>query len=186
MLQGRGLVTHPLGAFSPHLFCIYLTLQIFRGCCVLVVKSKINHHLGSPGGAVVKNPLVNAGDTGLFPGSGRSPGGGNGNPLQYSCLENPMDRGARWASVHGNTKSSTVERLSMQAHANHHLRKILIPPTAHWGAFEDRRNCPGEGGGSQRVHREMCSMRNCPHVAPRKLSSWVALGLSAPSQAAPC
>ena len=70
-----------------------------------MVKSKINHHLGSPGGAVVKNPLVNAGDTGWFPGSGRSPGGGNGNPLQYSCLENPMDRGAWWATVLGVAKS---------------------------------------------------------------------------------
>ena len=41
------------------------------------------------------------GDAGLIPESGRSPGGGNGNPLQYSCLENPMDRGAWWATVHG-------------------------------------------------------------------------------------
>ena len=40
------------------------------------------------------------GDTGSIPGSGRSPGGGHGNPLQYSCLENPMDRGARWATIH--------------------------------------------------------------------------------------
>ena len=57
---------------------------------------------------VVKNPPADAGDTrdaGLIPGSGRSPGGGNGNPLQYSCLETPMDRGAWWAIVHGVTKS---------------------------------------------------------------------------------
>ena len=47
-----------------------------------------------PGGTVVKNPPANAGDLGSVPGSGRSPGGGNGNPPQYSCLENPMDRGA--------------------------------------------------------------------------------------------
>ena len=47
-----------------------------------------------PGGSVVKNLSVNAGDVGLIPGSGRSPGDGNGNPLQYSCLGNPMDRGA--------------------------------------------------------------------------------------------
>ena len=50
-----------------------------------------------PGGSVIKNPPANAGDTrdmGLIPGSGRSPRVGNGNPLQYSCLENPMDRGA--------------------------------------------------------------------------------------------
>ena len=59
---------------------------------------------------VVKNPPDNAGDArglGLIPGSGRSPGEGNGNPLQYSCLENPMDRGAWWATVHGVTKSWT-------------------------------------------------------------------------------
>ena len=49
---------------------------------------------GFAGGTVVKNPPANAGDTGLIPGSGRSRGGGNGNPLQYSCLENSMDRGA--------------------------------------------------------------------------------------------
>ena len=49
----------------------------------------------------------NAGDPGSIPGLGRSPGEGNGNPLQYSCLENPMDRGAWWATVHGVTKSRT-------------------------------------------------------------------------------
>ena len=51
---------------------------------------------------VVKNPPANAGDArdrGSIPGSGRSPGGGHGNPLQYSCLENPIDRGAWWATV---------------------------------------------------------------------------------------
>ena len=59
---------------------------------------------------VVKSPPVNAGDvrdTGLIPGSGRSPGNGNGNPLQYSYLENPMDRGARWAALHNVTKNWT-------------------------------------------------------------------------------
>ena len=48
-----------------------------------------------------------AGDTGLIPGSGRSPGGGHGNPLLYSCLEDPMDRGAWWGIVHGVAKSRT-------------------------------------------------------------------------------
>ena len=54
--------------------------------------------LGFPGDSVVKNLFANAGDAGdvgLVPGSGRSPGGGNSNPLQYSCLDNPMDRGAQ-------------------------------------------------------------------------------------------
>ena len=57
---------------------------------------------------MVKNPPTNAEDArdaGLIPGSGRSPGGGDGNPLQYSCLENPMEREAWWAIVHGVAKS---------------------------------------------------------------------------------
>jgi len=59
---------------------------------------------------VVKNPPANAGEAGdvsLIPGSGRPPGGGNGNPLQYSCLGNPMDRGAWRATVHGVVESDT-------------------------------------------------------------------------------
>ena len=61
--------------------------------------------LGFPGGAVIKNPPANTGDVGSIPGSGRSPGGGRGNLLQYSCLENSMDRGAWRATVHGAAKS---------------------------------------------------------------------------------
>ena len=56
---------------------------------------------------MVKNPPANTGDTGLIPGSGRSPGERNGNPVEYSSLENPMDRGAWWATVHGIAKSQT-------------------------------------------------------------------------------
>ena len=63
---------------------------------------------GFPGGSVIKNSCADAGatgDTGSIPGSGRSPGGGNGNPLQYSCLENAMDRGAWQATLPVVTKS---------------------------------------------------------------------------------
>ena len=63
--------------------------------------------MGFSGGTEVKNPPAHAGDTGLMPGSGRSPEEGNGNPLQYSCLENPMDRGAWQAIVPGVEKSQT-------------------------------------------------------------------------------
>ena len=56
--------------------------------------------MGFPGGSMVKNPLAKAGNVGSIPGSGRSLGDGNGNPLQYSCLENPVNRKAWWATVH--------------------------------------------------------------------------------------
>ena len=67
-----------------------------------------------PMAPVVKNSPANAGiirGSGLIPGSGRSLGGGHGNPLQYSCLENPMNRGAWWARVHQVAESDMTERL---------------------------------------------------------------------------
>ena len=67
-------------------YTIFLTLPFF-------FFFKFPHKLGS-GGSVVKNPPINAGDAGSIPGSGRSPGEENGNPLQYSCLGNAIDRGA--------------------------------------------------------------------------------------------
>jgi len=73
--------------------------------CLYVFKDR-----GFPGSSVVKSLSANAGDTGdsgLIPGLGRSPGERNGNPLQYSFLENPMDKRAWWATVHGVTKSQT-------------------------------------------------------------------------------
>ena len=64
-----------------------------------------------PGGSEVKASACNVGDLGSIPGLGRSPGEGNGNPLQYSCLANPMDGGAWWATVHRVAESDTIERL---------------------------------------------------------------------------
>ena len=69
--------------------------------CVFVI------YMGFPGGSDSKESACDAGDLGLIPGLGRSPGGGHGHPLQYSCLENPMGRGAWRASVHGVTESQT-------------------------------------------------------------------------------
>ena len=71
--------------------------------------------MGFPGGSVVKNPPASAGDVGLIPEWGRSPGGGHGNPLQYFCLGNPMDRGGWQATVHAVTESDMTEQLSMHA-----------------------------------------------------------------------
>ena len=67
--------------------------------------------MGFPGGSDGKESACNAGDSGLIPGLGSSPGEGNGNPLQYSCLENPMDRGPQ--SVHGVTASDATEQVAL-------------------------------------------------------------------------
>ena len=76
--------------------------------------------MGFLGGSVSRefaSDEEDAGEVGSIPGSGRSPREGNGNPLQYSCLENPMDRGAWWAPVHGVAKSQThLKRLRMHTH----------------------------------------------------------------------
>ena len=72
----------------------------FKKMCVLEIK-------GFPGGSEGKESAYNSGDLISIPGLGRSPGEGNGYPLQYSCLKNPMDRGTWWATVHGVEKSQT-------------------------------------------------------------------------------
>ena len=91
-------------------------------------------HLGFTGGTVVQKLPANAGDTGdtvSIPGSGRSSGGGYGNPLLYSCLENPMDRGAWWATVHRVTESrtqlSTCARMLTLTYTCTHTHVIIYP-----------------------------------------------------------
>ena len=66
------------------------------------------YNMGFSGGSVLKNLPANVGDAGSIPALGRSSGEGNGNTLQYSCLGNPMDRGAWWATVHGVAKESDL------------------------------------------------------------------------------
>ena len=80
---------------SLHSLSSIYSLQIF----LIAIMEKSDF----PGGSDGKASAYNAGDLGSMPGSGRSPGEENGNPFQYSCLGNPMDRGARWVTVHGVT-----------------------------------------------------------------------------------
>ena len=99
--------------------------------CVGIWHIRIKHNipqLSSTGGSEVKVSACNVGDLGSIPGLGRSPGEGNGNPLQYSCLENPMDREAWWATVQGVAKSRT--RLSdltftFSTTTSDHLRHLI-------------------------------------------------------------
>ena len=79
----------------------------------LVISREAKEWGGFPGGAVVKNSPASTGDAGSISGSGIAPGVGNGNPLQYSCLDNSMDRGALQASPLGRKELDTAEQLSM-------------------------------------------------------------------------
>ena len=106
-----------LSSVDGHLSCFYVLAteksaakdrEVHASFLNLVLSRYMLRSRASQVTLVVKNLPAHAGDvrdTALIPGSGRSPGGGNGNPLQYSCLENPMDRGAWWATVHGVAKS---------------------------------------------------------------------------------
>ena len=79
----------------------------------LVINLSVICWMGFPGGLVVKNPPVSAGDSDLILGSGRSPGEGNGNKLQYSCLGYHMDRAAWQGTIHGVAKSDMAEQLTL-------------------------------------------------------------------------
>ena len=105
--------------FTEILDCIQLDfilviLNLSLNCYVWLVTT-----MGFPSNSVVTE---NAGDTCSIPGSGRCPGGGHGNPLQYSCLENPMDRGAWWATVHGVSESwIRLRPLSTASQSHYHI-----------------------------------------------------------------
>ena len=98
---------------------VYSIRQVLAFSHWIIYYRKTFYNAGFPDGLVVKNLPANAGasgDEGLIPGSGGSPGEGNGNPFQYSCLQNPMDRGAWRAVVHRVTKSWTqLKQLNMHA-----------------------------------------------------------------------
>ena len=84
------------------------------GCHVIRIRTLCSLFWGFAGGSDDKESAYNTGDTGLIPGSGRSPREGNGNPLQYSFLDNTMDRGAWRATIYGVTRVHTAERLKSE------------------------------------------------------------------------
>ena len=86
----------------------YSALNVLHSSLDLIlIKQQIHNRWGFPGGSDGRESACSVGDLGLIPGWGRSPGEGNGNPLQDSCLKNSLDRGALWATVHGVAKSWT-------------------------------------------------------------------------------
>ena len=91
---------------------------------------------GFSGGSAVKNKPANSGDVCSIPGLGRSPGGRNGNPLQYSCLENSMDRGVWWATVHGVTKTWT--KLSAHTCMERHQKTMVIFRVKKFGEWHSK------------------------------------------------
>ena len=121
-----------------HSFLTYELILIFLNSDLLFFKFSVCS-LGFPGGSDVKESACNAGDPGSISGSGRSSEEKNGYPLQYSCLENSIDRGAWWATVHGCKESDMTERLT---------RTLFFK--SHKGAFikrkEGRRKDWREGG----------------------------------------
>ena len=92
--------------FSSHYYSTIIILHVCKYMYICVCMY-LYMHMGFPGGSEVKASAWNAGDLGSIPGLGRSSGEGNGNPLQYSCLENPMEGGGWWGTVHGVAKSRT-------------------------------------------------------------------------------
>ena len=124
-----------------------------------------------PGGSQVKVSACNAGDLGLIPGSGRSPGEGNGTPLQYSCLENPMDRGAWWATVHGVAKSQTRLRdLTFISLSNSMKSHILPEVILYFTVFQQDPSPPlnGENIFSDELKRELSKgvlLNNLMHIS---------------------
>ena len=92
------------------------------------IKYVVYSNKGFPGGSEVKASACNVGDLGSIPGSGRSPGEGNGNSLQYFCLENHMDGEAWWATVHQVAKSRTrLSNLTFNFYSNKHDKISLCP-----------------------------------------------------------
>ena len=148
------------------LFLLSLHPSLLLSVCVLSLGtffyySPLSSLWGFPGGSEVKASACNVGDLGSIPGLGRFPGEGNGNPLQYSCLENPMDWGAWWATVH---------RVANHGYARNSRTSVCSLSRPHYGGLGPLPGPPLPG----------CQPRMTPYVHPDFIplspvwsSSWV-------------
>ena len=109
-MEGNVLATAPAGKSPVILFKLLSGCCNYSACKISVQPNSATLHLGFPDGTVVKNLPADPGDVGSISRLARSPREGNDNPLQYSCLRNPIERGAWRATVHGAAKSHTTER----------------------------------------------------------------------------
>ena len=118
--------------------------------------------MGFPGGLEGRASACNEGDPGSIPGLGRSLGEGNGNPLQYSCLENPMDRAAWWATVHGVAKSQTrlsSHFTSYMINEKYKKKKFNLKDTKNqWWLLEVEWEMGKMGEGGQNVQNSSCKI----------------------------
>ena len=115
--------------YNTHLYIIYLFKSVVVSILHVYSVSLYRNIQGFPGCSDGKESACNAGGLGSISGLGRSPGEGNGNTPQYSCLENSMDRGAWWATIHGVTKSwtllSTHRLLCIHTHTHSHTHTLI-------------------------------------------------------------
>ena len=165
---------------------LYMRVRLFCGFLVIFVwpLNYVNMLLiQNPDSQVVLvvNLLANTGDkrnTGLIPGLGRSPVKGNGNPLQYSCLGNPIDRGAWWVTVHGVTKSQTqLKWLSMHTQAaiqNHNNSKYIYRLLVGGICFQWARKCNPSLNFSLR-HSPLWSISSIRYFFPLQLNTAIHL-----------
>ena len=133
----------------------------------LVWEDPLEQEIDFPGGSDGKASAYNVGDSGSIPGLGRSSGEGNGNPLQYSCLENPMDRGAWQATVPGVAESNTTEQLNFHFH---------FPGVGNGNQlwYSCLENSMDRGAWHATVHRVAKSQMqlSTSHVMPKSLSCY--------------
>ena len=128
---------------------------------------------GCPNSTVGKSLPAKAGDArdmDLIPGSGRSPGGGNGNPLQCSCWNNPMGRGAWQAAVHGAAKSRTERSMRAHTHTQTHTHIVVVLSLSHVGLFCNTMNCSPPGSSIHEIFQ--ARLLECVAISFSRGASW--------------